>query len=463
MVTLKLDFPKFLRDGFFNDKKYSCIAAGRRTGKTFNAFQWLVIKLLETPNKSGLWVDTTQRNLTEYVEIYLRKILNPIWSSVKHDKQAHKITFKNGSFIHMRSAERPENMEGFEYDFIVCNEAGIIFKTPELWLNTVMPMSKNAQVKFVGTPKGKNYFQTLFLGADTSEEWASYQYSAYDSPYWLAGQLDSIRFDPSMSEDIWKQEYLGEFVTTTSNIICKVTHKTSWRDDDDKPYSIDSSYIRKQIDDDGYFFLAFDGGMYTTHSAGVLGYYNERFSRRIYLKEFYNRGSHEDIQVVAEDAFNFCDHHKIKIDKLYGDPALKTYGDNDKIRAVFDRKIDCLESLQDNINLKHIFTDRKTKRLGRISDEMRALRGDNKPAIIILKENKNDKTLSYGCPQLYRGLLDGLFCYEVKDGNITKDLQQTPPVTDLCDAISYEILCKSPINTAIINNNFQHQTHRIWG
>jgi hypothetical protein len=38
------------------------------------------------------------------------------------------MTFANGSVIDFGSAERPENLEGFSYDFVVLNEAGIILK-----------------------------------------------------------------------------------------------------------------------------------------------------------------------------------------------------------------------------------------------------------------------------------------------------------------------------------------------
>lgn len=36
--------------------------------------------------------------------------------------------FMNGSILDFGSAERPENMEGFAYDYMVLNEAGIILK-----------------------------------------------------------------------------------------------------------------------------------------------------------------------------------------------------------------------------------------------------------------------------------------------------------------------------------------------
>jgi hypothetical protein len=442
-INLNLSIPRFIFDSFFNENKYTCIAAGRRTGKTYNAAMWILSQLMASKNKSGLWVDTTQRNLTEYVDIYFKKILGEVWKHIKYDKQGHKVEFPNGSFLHLRSAERPENMEGFEYDYIVCNEAGIIFKSSTLWTNTVMPMAKNAQVKFVGTPKGKNYFETLFLAEHTAPEWKSYQFTAYDSPYWLDGQLESIKRDPSIDNDIWEQEYLGKFIATTSNVICKRTHKASWRDDDDKPYTLEHDWIQRQLNDNGYYFISFDGGMHTTHSAAILGFHNERFNRDIILKEFYNEIASEGIHEVAMQVKDYLLKNDIEDIRLYGDPALKTYNDSETIKDVFDGKysLNCLEGYKENKSseIKDLYNNRKTRRLGIISREMWTLKADNKPSVILLKDE---------VPQFYKGVFAGQFRYEVKDGVITKDLEQIAPITDICDAYTYYLLAERPFSIA---------------
>ena len=422
------------------------------SGKTFNSFSWIALMLLSTPNKSGLWVDTTQRNLTEYVEIYLKKILHSVWHLIHYDKQGHKITFPNSSFLHLRSAERPENMEGFEYDYIVCNEAGIIFKTNRLWTNTIMPMAKNAQVKLVGTPKGFNYFHNLFNNAGTDENWESYRFSAYDSIYWQPGQLDAIKKDPSVDEEIWLQEYEGRFIAGLSFSIIKRTFKESWRDNNDVPYTIEHDWIQKQLNDKGYYFIAFDGGMHTTHSAAILGYHNERFDRDILLKEFYNEHSHEDLREVSMKVKEFCEHNRINYLKarLYADPAVKTYGDDEHITTVLDNYVNTLEHLTESENprLKGFYTNRKEKRLQRLATDVYTMRSDNKPAFIILKD-KPSSEFGYGCPFLYQGIFEGQYRRQVKDiggkPQVTKELEQNPPLTDICDAYSYYVLAERPI------------------
>lgn len=207
-MELKIKFADFLKQAFFNDAKFTCIAAGRQTGKTYNAAIWIFSQLLTNENKKGLWVDTVQGNLDRYVDRYFRNIFAKVWHLIKYDKVLKLIKFDNGSYMDLRSAERPENMQGFNYDYVVLNEAGIILKNEELWYNAIFPMCQNAIVKIIGTPKGKNLFHKLFRS--NSKEWDSYKFSCYDSPYWDKERLENVKIQ--VPEDVFKQEFLGEFL-----------------------------------------------------------------------------------------------------------------------------------------------------------------------------------------------------------------------------------------------------------
>ena len=193
---------RYLKEALFNEHKYCSIKAGRRTGKTFNAVIWESAHLLARPYAKGLWVDTTVNNIKNYVDLYFAKIIG----KEKYDwlPQRQQLNLENGSIIHLRSATRPELMEGLEYDYVVLNEAGIILHNPSLWYNTIQPMCKNAQVRFVGTPKGKNLFHEIY------HKYPSYSFSAYDSPYWTHEQLEAIK--PDVPAEVWAQEYMAEFI-----------------------------------------------------------------------------------------------------------------------------------------------------------------------------------------------------------------------------------------------------------
>jgi hypothetical protein len=222
--NLKFKYPEFIIQPLFSKAKFSIIKAGRRTGKTYNTVQWICEELLED-TRSGLWVDTTQANLGNYVDLYFRQILKPIWDLMNWNAQKYILTFPNGSYIHFRSAERPELMEGFEYTRGVINEAGIVFKKSSLWDNTLQPMfkGKTTKVRFVGTPKGKNKYADLYArGQDGNEkDWESYTFSAYDSPYWDQDELEKIK--PQIPQEVWKQEYLAEFIDGAGSVFRNIS------------------------------------------------------------------------------------------------------------------------------------------------------------------------------------------------------------------------------------------------
>jgi hypothetical protein len=206
----RFTYPTFIKPSLRDTTKYVIIRAGRRTGKTYNAFQWILENLLRNPKTKGLWVDTVQSNITKYIQRYIIPILGD-FDDYHVDNQKYVITFGNHSILDMGSAERPENLEGFEYDYVVLNEAGIILKNQDIWDKTIKPMCKNGKVKIIGTPKGLNYYFDLSEITKKDDEWKEYVYTAFDSPYWEPEQLEKIKKQTPFA--IWKQEYLAEFTT----------------------------------------------------------------------------------------------------------------------------------------------------------------------------------------------------------------------------------------------------------
>jgi len=218
-LTIQATVSNFILKAFNDVTRFVVIVAGRRTGKTYNAVIWLVLKLLRKPDSLGLWVDTTQQNLLNYVNIYFIKIFKYLFLNkyIQFNQQAHTLTFYNGSILHMRSAERPETLEGFEYDFAVINEAGIVFKKKQLW-QAIQPMIKGkCQTKFIGSPKGKNFFAELADREKTQKDWKTYTFTAYESPYWNKDELEIIKqTEPNY---IWSSQYMASFIDSYENAI----------------------------------------------------------------------------------------------------------------------------------------------------------------------------------------------------------------------------------------------------
>lgn len=206
----KLIIPSFIREAYKDPRPIVIIKAGRRTGKTKNFVTWNIQELDHTRKdgspKRSLWIDTTQSNIDKYVERYFKPTLKRMnyWDDCKWNEKKKILTLWNGNTIDFGSAERPELLEGFGYDVAVINEGGIVFKKARLWDNTIYPMIKHAKVRIIGTPKGKNKFESLY------RQYPHYSFSAYDSPFWTDEEIKAAQ--TTMTQEAFNQEMLAKFI-----------------------------------------------------------------------------------------------------------------------------------------------------------------------------------------------------------------------------------------------------------
>lgn len=219
---IKVNLPDFITEPFNSQEKYTKVRAGRRTGKTYNAALWIGLKLFRHPNSKGLWVDTTQGNLSRYRDLYFRKIFGESWKTCHIKAQDHDVIFPNGSYLHMRSSQRPELMEGFDYDFAVVNEVFIVLKKERIWENTIQPMLKNenCKVKIIGSPK----IETI----DEYEELPGkeYHYTTYDSPFWTDNEIEEAK--ASTDSFSWRLNYMAEKLAESPDALVTKKHLRYW-------------------------------------------------------------------------------------------------------------------------------------------------------------------------------------------------------------------------------------------
>jgi len=244
---LELTYFPWHQDVFFSgwDRyRYKVIAKGRRLGFTRSTAQVVIEHLLGandlniwTKDKDKLyvlWGDTTHDNIIKYFNRYFEPILQQLQKKIveaagkkgftgkfqlyRWSKKEKTLIVENGdkiAIVDFRSADRPENWEGFGYDLIVLNEAGIILKNRSLWENSVAPMmldNPNSKAVIGGVPKGKNLFYELWKRGASNEypRWKNYKYSSYDNPLLTDEDIEELK--KGMSEKAIRQEIYGEFV-----------------------------------------------------------------------------------------------------------------------------------------------------------------------------------------------------------------------------------------------------------
>lgn len=277
----------------FDDKsRFKVIAKGRRFGLTKGFANYVIQKML-AGNSAGsqgkikiLWVDTIYANIERYVERYFFPVLKNLdkslwnWRAIKNDLRILS------SVCDFRSADRPENMEGFGYHLIIINEAGIILKNRKLWEESIAPMMLDykADVLIGGTPKGKRYknknhlFYELFteasgesLGKAGKEGWKSFHFTTYDNPLLDREEIEQLErelpfnlrlqeiraeFIDEATESIIKRNWWG-FVDATEmrfkkNLGIYQSWDTAFKTNEENDYSVCTTW---QVSDDGYYLL----------------------------------------------------------------------------------------------------------------------------------------------------------------------------------------------------------------
>ena len=162
-------------------------------------------------------VDTVNSNIERYVDgiVFPHSVNYPqACGNGKSNRRYYILEIS----IWICSVDNPENIEGFDYDYLILNEAGIIHKDPYLWENAIRPMmwERSCQAFIGGTPKlGCRVFEELYqLGlVKDQDEFKSFSFSSFDNPF-IPHYI--IRQDmETMSERCIQQEVYGEFLDDT--------------------------------------------------------------------------------------------------------------------------------------------------------------------------------------------------------------------------------------------------------
>lgn len=221
-LNLELSYTQPQIDIFHKDLdiKYKLIAKGRRFGFTKGAAHACIEWIIE--GKSILWVDTVNGNIDKYFERYFEPVLKDNKLPYKWNVQKKVLKLFDG-YVDFKSAENPENIEGFGYHKIILNEAGIILKDDDLYTKTILPMLidfSDSQLIAGGVPKGKlkkdgneHRFYTLFKRAQVNPRYKTYKYSTYDNPLLTRTDIEELALEiAALSEEGKEQEIDGDFI-----------------------------------------------------------------------------------------------------------------------------------------------------------------------------------------------------------------------------------------------------------
>jgi phage terminase large subunit len=186
---------------------------------------------LENPNTTGFWVSPIYSQAKKVYD-ELCKALNDTGLILTTNRSELWIKLINGSTIHFKSGEKPDNLRGYTLDWLIIDEAA--FVKDEIWTEVLRPATlvKGKRVIFISTPKGKNYFYNLYQRGVSNEypDYVSLKYTSYDTPFISQEEIEDAK--QTLPTDIFRQEILAEFIEDGGEVFKNYTDiqlEVMWR------------------------------------------------------------------------------------------------------------------------------------------------------------------------------------------------------------------------------------------
>lgn len=183
------------------------------------AYYWL----FNVPNAKIAWVSPIFRQCKKVYD-------EMVMAFAEHNflkTNASELTIKFGnSSIQFFSAERYDNIRGFTFDYLICDE--FAFMDEAAWTEVLRAtvLVKGKKVLLISTPKGKNHFYNIFNLDSVNPQYKSFKMTSYDGLA-TASEIDGARL--TLPDHVFKQEYLAEFVDGGTEIFRDLNVKTEVR------------------------------------------------------------------------------------------------------------------------------------------------------------------------------------------------------------------------------------------
>lgn len=196
--------------------KYYILNIGRQWGKTMLAmnqvYYWAFNQKVQIA-----WVSPIYKQCKKVFDEMVKAFAET--NIIESNQSDLVIKTSNGSTIQFFSAERYDNIRGFTFDYLVCDE--FAFMAEQAWTEVLRAtvLVKGKKVLLISTPKGKNHFYNLFNLDGINPQYKSFKMTSYDG---LASkdEIDGAR--ETLPDHVFKQEYLADFVDNGSGVFSNI-------------------------------------------------------------------------------------------------------------------------------------------------------------------------------------------------------------------------------------------------
>ena len=190
-------------------KRWSCIVAHRRAGKTVACVNELVVRALYSTKKNPRYgyVAPFRQQAKNIAWVYLKEAVQGIATEIRESDLSVKLP--NGAIIALYGSDNPDALRGLYFDGIVVDEFADC--RPSLWAEVLLPTlaDRKGWCVFIGTPKGRNLFYDFYELSKRSDDWFSLSLDAESSQILDPEELQQLK--DQMSEAQYEQEMLCSF------------------------------------------------------------------------------------------------------------------------------------------------------------------------------------------------------------------------------------------------------------
>lgn len=126
------------------------------------------------------------------------------------------INFITGGSIRFFTGEKLDAMRGLKFHLVIIDEASYIANLKDGWENSIRPTLTDYKGRciFLSTPKGKNFFYSLFLKSG-EPDWQSFKFTTYDNPYIDRDEIDAAKMQ--LPTAVFEQEYMANPMENAAN------------------------------------------------------------------------------------------------------------------------------------------------------------------------------------------------------------------------------------------------------
>jgi hypothetical protein len=193
-----------------NSERFRVVMCGRRFGKSELSQVEIISEALKGNNVA--YITPTYKLAKTFFEKLVKVV------PFENNKSDLIIYFANGGTVEFFTGERLDNLRGRKFHMVVVDEASFIPNLQDGWLNSIRPTLTDYKGKalFLSTPKGKNYFHSLYLkGLQGENDWKSFKFSTYDNPYIDKAEVEDAKMQLPMA--VFEQEYMANPMENAAN------------------------------------------------------------------------------------------------------------------------------------------------------------------------------------------------------------------------------------------------------